>query len=172
MLFLSVILSSCGNKEEDKTQKIKVSNLELSIPDWFVSSLSTSKKIWQFKIIDEYKKPSFSGFSSSLIIWEYFWRYPSDFDNFFSVVENKFLRKLPGSAVLKQWKFSLKWWIKVVYFKYSVKNNIFKKSEPDYYWLQLYILESKKIYVMNYLSSSKTDVDSMLDLFKEIKLIK
>lgn len=172
MLFVSLFLASCGDKkEESKTQQIKISNLELTIPAGFVSTLSGDKKLWQFKIIEEYKNPSFSGFSSSLIVWEYFWTYPSDFDKFFSVVEDKFLRKIPGSNLLKQWKFSIKWWVKISYFEYSVKNKLFEDSKPDYYWIQAYILDNKKVYVINYLSSNKDDISDILDSLKDMRLI-
>jgi len=171
-VLISFLLFGCGQeKQETEYQKIKFDSLVLSLPqDYFLVNLDKNI-VDKFEVEQAFKEQVYSGFSSSLVISKYIWQYPSDKKKFFSVISDKFLRKVPGSQILDTNKFSV-WKIDVFYFTYSIKNNLFDDTKPDYYGLQAYFFEPDKIYALNYLTATKEKLDKFVDLLKHIQLLK
>ena len=169
LLLVSIFLVSCGNTKEQSYQQVKVNNLVFQIPEKFVLVASDKKKINKFEILQEYKLSTFSGFADSLIIWKYIGEYPVSEEKFFSIIMDKFIRKIPWAATIDNGEFKKKD-AKVFWFKYSVKDNLFNDSKPDYYGLQAYIFDKKQVYVINYLSSKKDNIDQILDLLKKVEV--
>ena len=171
MLFLSVFLYGCWEKKENNLQTIKFWEFQLDIPKNYMLVNTEKKYSWKYTILYEYKESSFSGFSDSIIIAEYKWKI-NDQKKFFSIIKDKFLRKVPWWKIIKAWNFSISSY-KTYWFKYAISNNLFKEKENNYYGLQAYIFISKnKVYVINYLSTKEEKVDNFLKLIKQIKLEK
>ena len=172
LLIGTLLLASCGwNSEDQKYQAVKFDNVVLNIPKDFVFINIKDSQINKFKILYEYKKQSFSDFSDSLIIGQYIWTYPINEKKFFLIIVDKFTRKVPGTKLLDRWSFSVKEQIKSYWFKYAISNNIFDEKNVDYYGLQVYLFEKNKskIYIINYLSIKKDDLDKILDLIKTVE---
>ena len=172
LLVGSLLLASCwGNSEEQKYQSVKFDSVVLNIPEDFVLVNIKDSQINKFKILYEYKKQSFSGFADSLIIGQYVGDYPADEKKFFSIVMDKFVRKVPWTKLLGNWKKTIGKWIELYWFKYAVSNNVFDDKKADYYGLQAYLFEKNKseVYVINYLTANKDNLDKILDLIKSVE---
>jgi len=168
---LSLFLYWCWEKKENNLQTIKFWEFQLDIPKDYVLVKTEKKYSWKFTILYEYKESNFSGFSDSIIIAEYKWKI-NDYKKFFSIIKDKFLRKIPWGKVLKIWDFSVSSY-KVYWFKYAISNNLFNEKENSYYGLQAYIFVSKnKAYVINYLSIEEKNIDKFISLIKQIRLEK
>ena len=171
-VLLSFLLVGCSSeKNEVEYQKIKFDSLVLQLPKNYILVKLDNNLVDKFEVEQAYKEQNFSWFSSSLIISRYIWQYPSDKKKFFSIVSDKFLRKVPWSKILSENGFSI-WDVNVYYFTYSVSNDLFDESKADYYWLQAYFFEPNEVYVLNYLTSSKEKLEKFIDLLKNIKLLK
>lgn len=171
-ILISLFLSACGSKKvEAEYQKIKFDSLILQLPKNYVLVKLDNNLVDKFEVEQAYKEQNFSGFSSSLIISKYIWQYPNDIEKFFSVISDKFIKKVPGSKILDINDFSV-WNIKVYYFTYSVSNNLFDNSKANYYWVQAYFFEPKQIYAINYLTYDENKLNDFVKLLKKIQLLK
>jgi len=166
------IISGCGsNKEQQSYQNIKFDSMVMQLPKWYVLVKNNGKVVDKFQIDLAYKEQSFSGFSSSLVIWKYTWQYPSDREKFFSIILEKMVAKLPWTKILSKNDFSA-WNVKVYYFIYSVSNNLFDNTKPNYYWLQAYFFKPNQVYVLNYLTDKKNKLTDFEKLLRKVKLLK
>ncbi len=169
-LFIVIFIAGCWTKNYNSYQELKINDIVLSIPKGFLLTKINNNKVNKFNILYQYKQNNYSWFSDSIVIWEYVWKYPDDLKKFCSIVTDKFIRKIPGSKILNNW-FNENKNIVTYWFKYSVTDNIFKESTPNYYWLQMYIFYNKKLIVLNYLSYSINNIDNFFKLVKNVKIV-
>lgn len=167
-IVILLTLASCWWKE-DLLKTVNFWGISFNISNNF-SQVKDYSSVEDYKVLDVYNTQEKTDVpKASLILLEYKGPYPQDEKEFFTIVSDKFQRQIPGVNILKKSRFKKKD-NTVYYFTYEVFDDLFANdnTNPNYYGLQAYVFNNKKVYTISYMSSSKKATDTMLSNIKNL----
>ncbi len=167
-----ILLSWCwSTSKETKSQDVNFWNFNIMISsDYRITNIKPNQKIKNTDILLEYKLANYNSLSPSLVIYKYNWEYPNNINKFTSIILEKFQKNVIWSKILDNEIAKIDN-NQMVYFTYSISNNIFSKdSKTDYFWLQAYLFgRDKQIYIISYIWKTKEQLDNIISDIKNLK---
>ena len=167
-----ILLSWCWNaSEKAKTQNISFWNFNMTIDNNYkITDIKPNKIIKNTNILLEYKSNTYDNLTPSLVIYKYKWEYPNNINKFSNIILDKFYKNVMWSNIINNEILDIDN-NKLLYFTYSISNNIFsQENKVDYFWLQAYIFgKNKKMYIISYVWKDKEQLDKITDNIKNLK---